>query len=543
MRDKNLVKSLQESLPWNDFLDALESSGFKRFHSIDTIKLSSDLQYKKMITSGSAIIVNSKVLSLGLKDPSLLSLSPYMLFRPITESQLKSIIVQAQKFKIPITFAAGKTGLSGGFANYAAIIDLSVLHSLDYPYEIDLKKEVINVEQGVLVSDLIKLVPIRTNKEFIFPVQPASALKLPVRVGGLISSNASGVTSGKLGAAEDWIETLRIMLPNGEIIEIGRESPFFHKIVGGNGYFAVVLNATFRLYKPEKELKYKIIYGYNLDSAFNGLQNVLEHKIFPLISEFVSSPLKLPGIFNDLNINDKTSEIVKWAVMLKGSPSEVTSFAEIMNNESECLMKDLSEEAFQDYLQERSAFALLVQTTDKDSDFIAFPGFEDILSPPKFLPEIIRTINSIFKDKDFHEVIFGYGHINFRKGKGLLLHMRLPVPIEYLYKENEVKKALICETVYNVITTLKEKYGIQPKAEHSPGIYKILLDYKFRNQLRHDIIQNQAFYNPHLIIFDNVAKKIQEANANSERVPYLVNQNLTKDVEKQVVVSFMLNYI
>ena len=543
MNDRNLVKFLQESLPWNEFLDALESSGFKRFHTIDTIKLSSDLRYKKMINSGSAIIVNSKVLSLGLKDPSLLSLSPYILFRPITENQLKTIIVHAQEYKIPITFAAGKTGLSGGFANYAAIIDLSELQSLDYQYEIDLNKEVIKVEQRVLVSDLIKLVPIKTNKEFIFPVQPASALKLPVRVGGLIASNASGVTSGKLGAAEDWVVIIRIMLPSGEIVEIDRQNPFFQKIVGGNGYFAVILNATFRLYKPEKEQKYKIIYGYNLDSAFNGLQIVLDHKILPLISEFVSSPLKLPGIFNDLNVNDKTNENVKWAVMLKGSPSEVNSFAEIMNNESECLMKDLSEEAFQEYLQERSAFALLVQTTDKDSDFIAFPGFEDILSPPKFLPEIIRSINSIFKDKGFHEVIFGYGHINFRKGKGLLLHMRLPVPIEYLYKENEVKKALICETVYDVITKLKEKYGIQPKAEHSPGIYKILLDYTFRNQLRHDIIQNQAFYNPHLIILDNVIKKMLEINTNSDRIPYAVIQNLTKEVEKQVVVSFMLNYI
>ena len=69
----------------------------------------------------------------------------------------------------------------------------------------------------------------------------------------------------------------------------------------------------------------------------------------------------------------------------------------------------------------------------------------------------------------------------------------------------------------------------------------ILLDYTFRNQLRHDIIQNQAFYNPHLIIFDNVVKKMLEMNTNAD--PYYVDRNLTKDIEKQVVVSFMLNYI
>jgi glycolate oxidase len=538
-----LIKHLQDALPWSDFLEAMETLGFRRFHSIDPSKLSSDQQYKKLINSGKAIIVNSKVQSLGLKDPSLLSLIPYVIFRPITETQLKEIVIQSQKYKIPITFAAGKTGLSGGFANYAIIVDMTELHSLGVPYKLNLQKEQILVEQGVLVSDLIKVVPIKTNQELIFPIQPASALKLPVRIGGIISSNASGVTSGKLGATEDWLLNVRVMLPDGEIIEIGPNHPLFPKVVGGNGYFAIVLSATFRLYRPEEDLERAIIYGYDLNSAFNGLQSVLEASIYPLISEFVTSPLKLPGVFSDLNKSEKVTQTVKWAAMLKGKATQVNSFINIMQRETNCETQYLTEQIFQEYLQERSTFALLVQTPDGSSDFIAFPGFEDILSPPKYLPEIINTINTIFTKRGFHKVIFGYGHINFRKGKGILLHIRLPVPIEYFYKDNKDKKTLICETVYDIIKTLKQKYNIAPKAEHSPGPFRIWLDSEFRTHLRTEICKNRAFHNPHLVIFENIFKEKQNENPKLLDFTQKSDEDLPEDIKKRIFTSIMASYI
>ena len=109
---------------------------------------------------------------------------------------------------------------------------------------------------------------------------------------------------------------------------------------------------------------------------------------------------------------------MKWAALIEGSKNNVDKFIEVMKQQADCSWKILTEEEFQDYLQERSSFALLVQTEDKSTDYIAFPGFEDILSEPKNLPDIIETINELFRKHGFHKVIFGYGHINFRKGQG-----------------------------------------------------------------------------------------------------------------------------
>jgi len=522
MENNNIIKILQRDLPWDTFLSNMELEGFIKTRSPNFSQLSNITEYKKLFLSGKAIIVNNKVQSLGLHDPSHLYLTPYVLFRPKTEEQLKIIIIHAQKLKIPITFASGKTGLSGGYSNYGITVDLADLHSFKEPFKINFKKEEI-----IAFSD----------GEYIFPIQPASALKLPVRLGGVISSNASGITSGKLGSAEDWITNMRIMIPNGDILEINRNNQLFNKVVGGNGFYGVVLSACFRLYQPNRDLERAILFGDNLNLAFNGLQRVQDLKVFPLISEFITSPIMLPGEFSKLALDDKNLK-VNWAVIIKGTDLELSKFIKIMENETACYSRKIFEEEFQIYMQERSSFALLIQTSEDDKQYIAFPGFEDILSQPKDLPEIINIINEVFTNHNFHKVIFGYGHVNFRKGKGLLLHIRLPVPINYLYKENFDKVSNICETIYEVIDILQNRFNIKHKAEHSSGPFLIWLDPKFRKSLRKEIKKETAFENPHLIIYD----KLERITARIENSinPY---NSLPKDNKKELFITAMSLYL
>jgi len=534
MEKDNIIKSLQKKLPWDKFLSFMETEGFIVTSSPNFSQLTNIEEYKNVFLSGKVIFIDCKIQSAGLNDPSHLNLTPYVLFRPRTEEQLRSIIIHSQELKIPLTFAGGKTGLSGGYSNYGIIVDLADLHSFKEPFTINFKKEEIHVEQSVLISDLIKHVQFFSNGEYIFPIQPASALKLPVRVGGVISSNASGVTSGKLGSAEDWVKNMRIMDPNGKIIQIEKKDPLFKRIIGGNGCFGVILSARFKLYKPPLEAKRVILYGNNIESAFNGLQSVLDSKIFPLISEFVVSNEKLPGKFDELKLTSQNKILkTKWAIIIKGTSYEVDEFISKMRENVRLNSIILGEDEFQDYLQERSAFALLVQTADSSADYIAFPGFEDILSEPKNLPEIINLINTLFAKYGFHKVIFGYGHINFRRGQGLLLHMRLPVPIEYFYRENKDKLKKVSHTVYDVIITLKEKYNIKHKAEHSPGPFIIWLDPDFRKELQNEIENKHAFENPHLRIYEALQKKYY---VNHENFPL-------KKQQKQLFLEAMDLYV
>jgi len=180
------------------------------------------------------------------------------------------------------------------------------------------------------------------------------------------------------------------------------------------------------------------------------------------------------------------------------------------------------------------AFSSLVQVSDDSPDYIAFPGFEDILSQPKFLPEVIKTINSIFEDAGFHKVIFGYGHVNFRKGKGLLLHLRLPVPLEAFYDKSNTNRKLVCETVYDVIKTLKTHFNIEHKTEHSSGPFKIWLDSEFRSILKKEIGKGRAFYNPSLNIVEIILRKVLKVEP---------DKFLTEEIKKELFVTTMLVYM
>ena len=532
MNRGELILKLNKKIHWTDFINEMEKFGFLKQKSVYNVLLQ-----KMPINSGNIMLVNNIIEGGAVKDTSLLHINPYVIFRPLTEYQLGHIVNTSRKYEIPLTFAGGKTGLSGAYANFGIIVDLADLHSSKKQYYVDLEKGLVNVEQRVLVSDLIKIIPHLSKGKYIFPIQPASSFKLPVRIGGIISTNASGVTSGKLGSVLDWLISIRVLTPDGKYIKITKENPNFTKIVRGNGYYGIILSAIFKLYHPEENLEQAIIFGDDVNSAFNGLQQVLDNKIFPLVSEFMISPFKLPGTFASL------SETIKWATLIQGSFSEVESFVKVMENITKCSYKWLNDEEFDDFLKERSAFALLVQTSDKSSDFIAFPGFEDVLSPPKNLPEILSSINNIFERNGFQKIIFGYGHVNFRRGMGLLLHVRLPVPIDYLYKENRDKIHTICETVYEVIQTLKNQFNIIHKAEHSPGPFKIWLEPEFRDLLIKEKDQGKVFNNPHLVIYRELLLNKFQNEISSEKDLNRIDQNLSLGDQKELFIEAMKIYI
>jgi len=485
------------------FIGDLENQGFTRFtNSLD--------KFRYISQSGFGIILkrDNPIFAGSIQDCSFLHFSPEILLKPVTSEQIQHIIIASRENEIPITFAAGKTGLSGGFANPYVVVELESLKTLETNYYINKNEDWIIVDQNILVSDLIRRVPKDTNDKLIFPVQPSSAFKLPVRIGGLIATNASGVTSGKLGAIEEWIESMEILNPKGEFINIAKDDPLFPKIVGGNGRYGLILNAKIKLAPNPENLKYKILFGSNLEDAFAGLQVIQDEKIFPLTAEFVLSVNPLKGLFGQLFSNNQNnqSDPVKWAILLKGASNVLENFENIIKKNSEFNTKNLNLDEFKIYLEERASMALqtISGSGNGKSDFVLYPGFEDILISPDNLLLAFEEINKILAEMKFNQIVIGYGHINFRKGQGILMHLRVPVPIEDLYKNKITTLRKVSRTIAKIIVLLQSKLNVLTKAEHSPGI---LFPWMEHNKLKNltnwesEIIQGAAFYNPHFELY------------------------------------------
>ena len=118
--------------------------------------------------------------------------------------------------------------------------------------------------------------------------------------------------------------------------------------------------------------------------------------------------------------------------------------------------------------------------------------------------------------------------------------MRLPVPIQYFYKEKEENLKLICKTVYDVIINLKNKFKIKHKAEHSPGPFKIWLETEFRKNLRKEIREGEAFINPHLMIFDELLLRKFKISLDGLQN---IDEQLSMSEKIDLFVSAMLLYL
>ncbi|MEJ2294895.1 MAG: hypothetical protein P8Y23_09000, partial [Candidatus Lokiarchaeota archaeon] len=152
----NVVKNLKKDFPWEEFISTMLSQGFQVFHSLTVVN-------RSQLSSGKIMLVGNHIGSGPIRDPSFLSLEPYIIFRPVNEDQLKKIVIESQNFKIPITFASGKTGLSGGFANFGILVDLENMHTDLEPILLDIPHNKVYAEQSVLISDLIKIVNFKSK--------------------------------------------------------------------------------------------------------------------------------------------------------------------------------------------------------------------------------------------------------------------------------------------------------------------------------------------------------------------------------------------
>jgi FAD/FMN-containing dehydrogenase len=518
-----MYKGLSESVKISNVFDSFEqemlNSGFT------DIKGKIEAERREIIDSGNLMAIENRIYGYGAKDCSELYMPPKYYFRPKTIEQLRTIVKSAYNHKTPLTVASGKTGLSAGYATFAALVDLDILAPSDEIIQFSENQDEITASQHVLIADLIKLVPIYTKKKYIFPIQPSSAFKLPVRVGGMIASNASGVTSGKLGACESWVKEMTIMLPNGDIKVITKENDesMFNRIIGMNGFYGIILDATFKLYEPIKQLENRVIYGTDINEAFNGLQQVQDAGIFPLNSEYVMSHKGLTGKLGTLS----DTQQVNWAVLIKGTIEEVEKFSDIMSQVNGTEVKKVSDAEFKVYLEERTNQGLVVESSDSGLGKVKFPGFEDILAPPAELVNIMANVNQIMKKYGFDEIVIGYGHLNFRKGRGLLLHSRIPVPVEMLADNREENMKVLAEIIVEVNLLLRDKYNIRAKEEHSSGAFGVWFDKNYRNQMQEAMDNGTAFVNPHMLIFNaymDCFKELGEAEL-LEKIVYLYLRN------------------
>ena len=168
---------------------------------------------------------NSKsVLYAYTKDASMISGIPDYVVRPLSTEQVSRVVSLASKHKIPIVPRGVGSGLEGGCVPVHGGIVLD-MRNMDKILEINTKSLYAIVEPGVTHATLNAEL---AKEGFFFAPDPASTDFCVI--GGMISTNASGMTCLKYGDTRKSVLGLEVVLADGKVINTGSKTM---KNVGG----------------------------------------------------------------------------------------------------------------------------------------------------------------------------------------------------------------------------------------------------------------------------------------------------------------------
>jgi D-lactate dehydrogenase (cytochrome) len=177
---------------------------------------------------------------------------------PANEAEVAGLMKLAFESSTGVTIQGGRTGLTGAAVPLGGLaMNLEKMTSLLYmDYNEDEQLYSIATDAGVTLEDLVKAVTTKkldslenkgTEKQqatlskflgesdtFTFPVDPT---EMSAWIGGIVACNASGAKTYKYGAVRDWVRRVRVVLANGDILDIKRGD-----VISVGGKFVITLS-------------------------------------------------------------------------------------------------------------------------------------------------------------------------------------------------------------------------------------------------------------------------------------------------------------
>ena len=141
---------------------------------------------------------------------------------PENAAELASFIKEANSKKIPVTISGGGTGTAGSRIPFGGVV-LS-MERFNKILEISADKMSAAVQAGVLVEELKEAAEGRGMFYTSHPTEKTAW------VGGTVATNASGSRSFKYGPTRKYVKRLKMILPDGETLDIARG----HLFLSGN---------------------------------------------------------------------------------------------------------------------------------------------------------------------------------------------------------------------------------------------------------------------------------------------------------------------
>jgi glycolate oxidase len=173
---------------------------------------------------------------------------PDIVLRPGNAEEVSGILKIANKFLIPVVPRASGSSLTGACVptRKGIVLDVTRMNRILRVSREDL---MVTTECGVVFADLNAHL---RKFGLFFPPDPASGEICTV--GGMVAANASGMRAVKYGVTGDYLLGLKVVLPDGRILEVGTKArksasgyDLVHLFNRSEGTLGVIVEITLKL--------------------------------------------------------------------------------------------------------------------------------------------------------------------------------------------------------------------------------------------------------------------------------------------------------
>lgn len=337
-----------------------------------------------------------------------ISKMPDVLVEVLTTDEVSKIMKYAYENMIPVVARGSGTGLVGGSVPiYGGImINMSKMNKI---LEIDEENLTLTLEPGVLLMEISKYVE---EFDLFYPPDPGEK---SATIAGNINTNAGGMRAVKYGVTRDYIRGLEVVLPDGEILNIGgkvvkNSSGYSIKdlICGSEGTLGIVTKAILKLIPLPKKAISLLIPFPNLDLAIGTVPKIVKSKSAPTAIEFMQREVILAAEeFLGKKFPDNSSDAYLLLTFDGNSVEEIEKAYESVANI--CLEEGAldvfitdTDERKEAVWSARGAFLEAVKATTTDMDEC------DVVVPRNKVAEFIKYTNEL--QKEFDVRIRSFGH-------------------------------------------------------------------------------------------------------------------------------------
>jgi glycolate oxidase len=172
---------------------------------------------------------------------------PDLAVQPRSTKEVADVVKICYDNNIPVTPRGAGTGLAGGCVPLygGVLIDISRMNKI---LSYDMENFVVNIEAGVLLNDLAEDC---LSKGMMYPPDPGEKFAC---VGGNVATNAGGMRAVKYGATRDYVRSMTVVLPTGEITQFGATVTktssgysLLNLMIGSEGTLGIITELTLKI--------------------------------------------------------------------------------------------------------------------------------------------------------------------------------------------------------------------------------------------------------------------------------------------------------